>query len=68
MSMEQTIAAYVNLVEKVFSDRKVFGTSGSSKYKGTTLREALKSMVQDATGNEEERMRRGHSKINGCKT
>lgn len=67
LSMDQAIAAYVKLVEKVFSDKKVIGTSGPSEYKGSKLREALKSMVRDVTGNENERMK-GEQQENGSKT
>lgn len=68
MTMDQVIAAYVKLVEKVFSHKKVIGTSGSSEYKGSKLREALKSMVRDVTGNEDERLRTERLEENRCKT
>lgn len=68
MPIDQTITAYTKLMEKVFSDKKVIGTSGPSEYKGTTLRAALKSIVRDTIGNEDEKMKKDQEQENECKT
>lgn len=68
MSLEQAIKEYGKLVERAFSDKRSFGMSGPGAYKGKNLREALQSMVQNATGNKDERMVEGKSYTDGCKT
>ncbi|KAF8678145.1 FabD lysophospholipase-like protein [Rhizoctonia solani] len=49
MPIEKVIEEYPKLMEKIFSEKKM---AGSTMYKATTLQEALKAMVQDATGEE----------------
>jgi hypothetical protein len=68
MSLSHAIKEYGRLVQEVFSDKKAVGTSGSSTYKGTKLRETLKSIVRDTTGNADERMIESQEKGDGCKT
>jgi hypothetical protein len=50
--LNEAIQCYIKLAE-VFSDRKFFGTSA---FKTTKLKEVLKRIVRDATGDEDERM------------
>ncbi|KAF8706024.1 Tetratricopeptide repeat, partial [Rhizoctonia solani] len=50
MPIEKVIEEYPKLMEKIFSEKKM---AGSTMYKATTLQEALKAMVQDATGEED---------------
>ncbi|KAG8762001.1 hypothetical protein FRC11_011755 [Ceratobasidium sp. 423] len=64
MPVSRTIEEYVKLMKIVFSAKKM---SGQTMYKGTKLQEALKTMVRDATGNEEESMMEGRSR-SGCRT
>lgn len=68
MPLDQAISAYVKLMEKVFSDKKMVGTHEPSEYKGTKLRESLKSMIRDAIGNENEQMKEIQETEGGCKT
>lgn len=64
MSLRQTVDAYGKLAKDVFSERKAIGIGGGSAYKGTKLREVLKTIIREVTGNEDERMM-----VNdGCKT
>jgi hypothetical protein len=68
MSPDQAIVEYVKLAKQVFSDKKVFGTSGSSTYKAKNLREALQSMVRNAAENQHERMMEKQVNEDRCKT
>lgn len=68
ISIDQAISAHMKLVEEVSSNKKLVSTSGASEHKGTKLREALKVMVRDATGNQDERMKEEQPNKNGCKT
>jgi hypothetical protein len=68
MSPDQAVTDYVKLVKQVFSDKKVFGTSGSSMYKTKNLREGLRSMIRSSTGNEDEKLMEKEAKASGCKT
>ncbi|CAE7215951.1 unnamed protein product, partial [Rhizoctonia solani] len=64
MPIEKAIAEYVKLSEDVFKDRK---WNGSTIYKGTKLRDALRTMVRETTGNEAEMMNKGEIN-NKCKS
>jgi hypothetical protein len=68
MSPDQAIAEYVRLVEQVFSNTKLFGSSGSSTYKAKNLREALQSIIRNTTGNEDEPMMEKQMNADMCKT
>jgi hypothetical protein len=68
MSPDQAIAEYVKLAKQVFSAKKVFGTSDPSTYKAKNLREALQSMVLNATQNQHERMMEKQVNEDRCKT
>ncbi|CAE7116685.1 unnamed protein product [Rhizoctonia solani] len=63
MPVDEAIAAYVKLAEDVFRKKK---WNGPTMYKGTKLREALKAMVRETTGNETEMMIMGRAS-EGCK-
>lgn len=68
MPLSRTIAAYAKLVTEVFTaDKKTRGTNAASACQAARLEGALKSMVREATGNENERMR-GRPETNSPKT
>ena len=52
MDVEMAINSYNNLAQQVFSDPKRW--PGNGRFKATNLEEAIKSVVQDVTGNPEE--------------
>lgn len=54
MPLPEAIKAYTQLVEKVLPEKEIMDMGGSAAYKRVRLREALKSIVRDATGNEGE--------------
>ncbi|CAE6435385.1 unnamed protein product [Rhizoctonia solani] len=64
MPIQKAIREYTKLMESVFASRKL---TGSTMYKGTRLQEALKTLVQDATGDEDKRILEG-STNSACKT
>ena len=64
MPIQKAIQEYSNLMETVFTDKK---SIGSTAYKGTKLQDALKTMVRDATGDEDEKMLESKSDSE-CKT
>ncbi|KAG8752763.1 hypothetical protein FRC12_011802 [Ceratobasidium sp. 428] len=66
MSTELAIEKYVQLAE-VFSERKVLG-SGASVFKASKLETALKAILEEATGNVDERMLAEKSDTEICKT
>ena len=64
MPIDKAIEEYAKMMESIFLEKKM---SGPTMYKGTKLQEALKTMIRDEAGNEEEMMIEDQSK-NGCKT
>jgi hypothetical protein len=62
------IETNARLVREMFTDKKWIGTRESDVFKGTKLRGTLMSIVQDITGNENERMLENQRQANGCKT
>ncbi|KAG8728712.1 hypothetical protein FRC11_010361 [Ceratobasidium sp. 423] len=64
MPVKKAIAEYAKLMKKVFSEKKM---SGPTVYKGTKLRQALKEMIREATGDGGEMMAEG-GVSDGCKT
>ncbi|CAE6511106.1 unnamed protein product, partial [Rhizoctonia solani] len=65
MSIEAAIVAYGKLVQEAFSERKTMGSTGGA-YVAPKLQKALKAMVKEATGNEDEKMYSEHE--HGCRT
>ena len=65
MPIDVAILEYGKLVQQAFCERKSIGSTGGP-YVGSNLRKALKAMVKDATGNEDEKMR--DEREDGCKT
>ncbi|CAE6460316.1 unnamed protein product [Rhizoctonia solani] len=64
MPIDKAISEYAKLVKEVFSYKKM---GGPTMYRGTKLQEALKTMIHDATGDEEERMIESRESL-GCRT
>ncbi|CAE6403507.1 unnamed protein product [Rhizoctonia solani] len=64
MPIEKAIPGYAKLSKEVFQDTKLGGTT---MYKATKLQDALKRMIREATGNEEEMMNE-REEHDGCKT
>ncbi|KEP54088.1 patatin-like phospholipase, partial [Rhizoctonia solani 123E] len=64
MPIDKAISEYAKLVKEVFREIKMIGPT---MYKGTKLQNALKTMVREATGDEEETMNEGTEHI-ACKT
>jgi hypothetical protein len=62
--LKQAILCYLKLAE-VFSDRKLFGMSA---FKMTKLKEVLKQIVHDATGDENTRMLDTWTDAEKCRT
>ena len=50
MDVDKAIEHYVDLTEKVFSDKKLWG---DGMFKATKLEEIIKSAVKDVTGDSE---------------
>ncbi|CUA75392.1 Nephrocystin-3 [Homo sapiens] [Rhizoctonia solani] len=51
--IDKAVEAYARMMESIFSEKKI---SGPTMYKSTKLQEALKTVIRDAVGNEDERM------------
>ncbi|QRW09831.1 patatin-like phospholipase protein [Ceratobasidium sp. AG-Ba] len=66
MDVDAAISAYSQLIERVFSDKKMISTSGSGAYKASKLEEELKKIVRDATGDENTRMMANVGGANKC--
>ncbi|EUC61077.1 hypothetical protein RSOL_381470, partial [Rhizoctonia solani AG-3 Rhs1AP] len=64
LPIDKAISEYAKLVKEVFREIKMIGPT---MYKGTKLQDALKAMVREATGDEEETMDEG-TEHNACKT
>ncbi|EUC61085.1 kinesin light chain, partial [Rhizoctonia solani AG-3 Rhs1AP] len=64
MPIDKAILEYAKLVKDVFRETKIIGPT---MYKGTKLQDALKAMVREATGNEEETVNEDTEHIS-CKT
>ena len=54
MPVDEAIAHYGTLTERVFSTVKPFGRDG--KFSATKFEEVIKQIVQERTGNADERM------------
>jgi len=52
MGVDTAIDAYSSLAQQVFSDQKRW--PGDGKFKATKLKEVIKSIVRDVTGDPEE--------------
>jgi len=52
VGIDTAIDAYNSLAQQVFSDQKRW--PGDGRFKATTLEEAIKSLVQDVTGDPKE--------------
>ncbi|CUA77370.1 Nephrocystin-3 [Homo sapiens] [Rhizoctonia solani] len=64
MPIEKAVERYAELVKEVFKHKKF---TGVPMYKATKLQAALKTMVREATGDDDEMMREDQSN-NPCKT
>ncbi|CUA77838.1 Nephrocystin-3 [Xenopus laevis] [Rhizoctonia solani] len=64
MPIDKAIPEYAKLAKEVFQDTKL---SGTTMYKATKLQDALKRMIREATGDEEEMMNEVRED-NGAKT
>ncbi|QRV95347.1 kinesin light chain [Ceratobasidium sp. AG-Ba] len=56
MDIDKAIITYSNLIERVFSDKKMISTSGSGTYKANKLEDELKAIVRGAKGDEDARI------------
>ncbi|CAE6436949.1 unnamed protein product [Rhizoctonia solani] len=68
MSIEEAIESYMRLTEAVFSNKKRGGITSGAAYKSTTLKDALRSIIQDVTGDGDKKMTEGAPKPDGCNT
>jgi hypothetical protein len=67
MPLKKATDEYGKLMKNVFADDNSSPTSMSSADKSTNLEKALRSMIRDATGNEDEKMTERGERV-GCKT
>jgi hypothetical protein len=65
--LKQAIKCYQKFVG-VFSERKLIGAGGSSTFKMTKMKEVLKEIVRDATGDENTRMVDTREDADKCRT
>ncbi|KAJ1310580.1 hypothetical protein OPQ81_007309 [Rhizoctonia solani] len=65
MPVRPAIESYANLVKDVFSEKKRLG---SGSFKTTKLKNSLRSIIRDATGDPEELMIEGKTMERQCKT
>jgi hypothetical protein len=68
MPLDQAIEHFAKLARDVFSDKKHFSASGSGAFKSTKMQQALKEIIQTATGDENERMMDRRPDAAKCKT
>lgn len=64
MSVQTAIEEYIKIMGRVFADKRLIG---STIYEGKKLKEALKTMVRDATGTGDKKMSESLEN-SGCKT
>jgi CO/xanthine dehydrogenase FAD-binding subunit len=68
MPIKKAVEGFKKLGEDVFSDKKTISKGfGSTEYKTTKLKQTLKDIVREATGNENEPMMEEESDSK-CKT
>ncbi|KAG9112050.1 hypothetical protein FRC07_007995 [Ceratobasidium sp. 392] len=67
MDIDQATAAYLRLVESVFSDKKMITTTGSGTFKASKLEEELKRIVWEAMGDENAPMMKAQQSDDDCK-
>ena len=65
MDVNTAIRQYDEIAKHVFSDLKLFG--GDGKFRATKLEQAIKSMVEDITGDTESPLLEG-DKTGTCRT
>lgn len=63
--LDLTIKQFAKLATDVFSDKKYHG---SSAFKSTKMQQAIKNIIRDATGNENEGMMEQRPETQRCKT
>jgi hypothetical protein len=68
IELKQAVPIFVKLVEDVFSEKKKISMSEAASFKASKLVAALKKIVRDATGNENERMLDTRPNAEECKT
>ncbi|KAG9086746.1 hypothetical protein FS749_003416 [Ceratobasidium sp. UAMH 11750] len=57
MPIDKAIECFKKLGEEVYSNKKAISKSaGSTEYKTTKLKQTLRQIIRDVTGNEDERM------------
>lgn len=66
MSVDAAIERYGLLVERVFSQAKPFG--GDGKFSASKLEDVIKRIIEEHTGEADERMMDPQSEGTGCKT
>lgn len=66
--LDRAIEHFARLGTDVFSERKYLSSSGSGAFKSTKMQQALKSIIREATGSEDERMLDHRSDADKCKT
>jgi hypothetical protein len=66
--LNQAIDHFMKLAEDVFADKKHFNSSGSSTFKSTKMQQALKDIIRETTGNENEPMLDRRPDSGKCKT
>jgi hypothetical protein len=68
IQLKESISIFAKMLQVIFSDKKMSVTTGSGAFKASKLEAALKKIVLDATGNENERMMDNQPDGDECKT
>lgn len=66
--VKRAISFYERLVKSVFSDKKQFGSGGPEAFKQSKLIEALMEIIQEVTGNKDEKLGNELSSKPSCQT
>jgi hypothetical protein len=66
--IDDAIRKFAKLAKDVFSDKKYISTSGSGTFKSTRMQQALKAIIGEATGDENEGMMDHRLDGGKCKT
>jgi hypothetical protein len=68
LPLDQAIKYFGKLTKDVFSNRKYLSTSGSSTFKSNRMQQALKEIIREAVGDENEKMMDHGPNAGKCKT
>lgn len=68
MPLDRAIEHFARLAKDVFSDKKYFSATGLGVFKSTKMQQALKQIVQEATGDENTFMMDRRAQAEKCKT